>query len=203
MQAAIRFFRKVLRPVDQAAIYSVSSVATLEQPLTNDVRALMQTIEHFGKPEGATALLDAIGRAAAYLGPHEGRKVIVIVSDGVDTVSNLDFDTTLQRAFAADCQIYAVQTGYTDNANLRELTAERRLQVFTAQTGGAVYVPAVPSDLDAAFAQVAADLAQQYVLSYYAKDDPHDGCFRTISLSVTTRSNLRVRSRKGYYSPKG
>ena len=203
IQAAVRFFKNVMRPVDHAAIYSVSTIPTLVRPLTNDVGALVRTIERFDKPEGATALFDSIAAAAAYLKPQTGRKVIVIVSDGTDTISDLDFDTTLQHALAADCQIYAVQTGHSDNTNLRDLSAERRLQEFAAQTGGAVYVPRGSADLSAAFAQIAADLAQQYVLSYYASEDRRDGRFRVFSLRVPLRPNLRVRTRRGYYAPKG
>jgi Ca-activated chloride channel family protein len=203
-QAAVKFFRSVLRPADQAMIYSVATIPTLEYPLTSDVQALVRTIEHFPKPEGATALFDAIVQAAAYLKPHqEGRRVIVIVSDGADTISDLDFETTLRRVQGADCQIYAVQTGQIENANLHDLAAERRLQEFTSQTGGAVYVPRGTSDLDAAFAQIAADLAQQYVLSYYPEDEQKDGRFRTLNVRVTTRPGLRVRARKGYYALPG
>lgn len=203
-QAATKFFRNVMRPNDEAAIFSVSTVPMLEQPLTSDVRTLVRTIERFGKPEGATALFDAIAQAAAYLRPFQGRKVIVIVSDGADTISDLDFDSTLRQAQAADCQLYAVQTGLIENsANVRDLAAERRMQEMTAQTGGAVYIPRVTADLDTAFAQISADLAQQYILSYYPTDDPRDGRFRVISLRVATRPNVRVRARKGYYAPKG
>jgi len=203
-QAAVRFFRQVMRPIDEAAIYSVSTFNTLEQPFTSDVQKLVRTIERFGKPEGATSLFDAIVEAAVYLRPQQGRKVIVIVSDGVETTSQLeDFNEVLRRAQAADCQIYVVQTGNIENANLRNLVAERRMEQFAAQTGGAVYAPKVTSDLSAAFAQIAADLAQQYILSYYPNDDARDGRFRIISLRVPARPNLRVRARKGYYTPKG
>ncbi len=202
-QAAIRFFRSVIRPIDQAAIYSVSTVPAIERSLTGDVPSLVRTIERFSKPEGATALFDAVAQAAAYLRPEQGRKVIVIVSDGADTISDLDFSSTLQRVLGADCQIYAVQTSQTENPNLRNVAAERYLQEFTSQTGGAVYVPKGTDDLDAAFAQISADLAQQYVLSYYPQDDNNDGRFRSISLRVTTRPSLRVRARKGYYAVAG
>ena len=201
-QAAVRFFRSVMRPMDQAAIFSISTFPVLEQGLTNNVQTLVRTIERFGKPDGATALFDTIVQAASYLRPYEGRKVIVIVSDGADTISDIDFNTTLQRVQAADCQIYAVQTGHIENANLYDLAAERRLLEFAAQTGGAVYVPKGVGDLEPAFAQISADLAQQYVLSYYPADEPRDGRFHTISLRVTTRPNLRVRARKGYYATK-
>ncbi|MCA1556848.1 MAG: VWA domain-containing protein, partial [Acidobacteria bacterium] len=106
-QAAMRFFKSVLRPVDQAAVYSVETLFTLEQPLTNDVSKLVRTIEQFPEPDGATKLLDALAHAAEYLRLTPGRKVLVIVSDGTDTVSDLSFDETLRRILAADCQVYS------------------------------------------------------------------------------------------------
>lgn len=207
-QAAVRFFRSVIRPIDRAAIYSVSTEVTLVQPLTNNVPSLVRTIEHFGKPDGATSLLDAIAEAAAYLRPYPGRKVILIVSDGEDTVSNLDFDAVVRKTLAADCQVYAVQTkqieyvmltGQQSNANLQALAAERRMQDLTSYTGGSVYTPLQTADLDTVFAQISADLAQQYILSYYPTDERNDGRFRTISVRISTRPNMRVRARRGYY----
>jgi Ca-activated chloride channel family protein len=203
-QAAVRFLRSVVRPIDRAAVYSIATDPELAHPLTNDVRALVRTIESFRTPEAdATALFDTIAAASAYLRPQKGRKVIVIVSDGTDTMSQAhDFDTTLARITADDCQVYAVQTGHSESANLRDLVGERRLIEFAARTGGAVYAPRTRADLDNAFSQIAADLAQQYVLAYYPAGDRRDGRFRTFSLRVTTRPNLRVRTRKGYYAPK-
>jgi Ca-activated chloride channel family protein len=198
-QAAMRFFKSVLRPVDQAAIYSVGTVFDLVQPLTNDVSKLVRTIEHFDKPEGATKLMDAMAHAAEYLRLMPGRKVLVIVSDGADTISDLSYDETLRRVIAADCQVYAVQTGIFESANLYDLMAVRRLETFSDRTGGAVYIPKNTAELDSAFAQISADLAQQYVLSYYPTDEGRDGRFRVINLRVKTRPHLRVRARRGYY----
>lgn len=196
--AAVQFFRNVLRPVDQAAVFAVSTDVMLAEPLTNDVRKLEFTIEGFGKPEGGTSLFDAIIAAGAYLRPFGGRRVIVIVSDGADTTSRADFDTTAQHAMADDCQIYVVQTGLYESANLRALAAERRMQEFAAQTGGAVYVSRSAEDLDNAFVQIAADLAQQYIISYYPGADKRDGRYHLIAVSVKTRPNARVRARKGF-----
>ena len=197
-RAAIKFFRNVLRPVDQAAVFSVATDVLLAEPLTNDSRRLELTIDSFGKPEGATSLFDGIIQAGTYLHPYPGRRVIVIVSDGVDTTSRADFDTTLQRALADDCQIYVVQTGLYENANVRALAAERRMQEFSAQTGGAVFVPKSADDLDDAFAQIAADLAQQYILSYYPAEDKRDGKYHLIAVRVKSKPNARVRARKGF-----
>jgi len=202
-QAGVRFLKSVVRPIDRAAIYSISTSPELAHPLTNDVRALVRTIEGFGKAHGATAFFDTVAIAADYLKPQRTRKVIVIVSDGTDTVSDLDFDTTLARVLANDCQVYAIQTGNSDSPNLHDLAGARRMQEFAAQTGGAVYVPRTTAELSDAFKQIAADLAQQYVLSYYPAGQPRDGRFRAFTLNVKTRPNLRVRTRKGYYAPKG
>ena len=214
IKAALRFFRRVLRPSkDLAALFSVSTVTRLEQPLTKDVSQITQAIENFQTPQGATALLDGIIKAAEYLRDADGRRVIVIVSDGEDTISDATFEETLKAAQAANCQVYVVktkdfenfkQTGQrVGNANIRALAAERRMQDITAQTGGAVYSPIDERELDQAFNQISAELAQQYILSYYPEDKTADkGEFRTISLAVKSRQNLTVRTRKGYYIPK-
>lgn len=201
-QAAKHFFRKVMRPVDEAAIFSVESESYLAQPLTKDVSLLERTIESFGRPEGSTSLFDAIIDAAAYLRPYTGRRVVVIVSDGVETTSRNDFEATIRQVLADDCQIFIVQTGLYEGANLRALAAERRMQQLSGQTGGAVYVPKTTDELDAAFQQIAADLAQQYVLSYYSGEERRDGRFHLIDLRVRSRKDVRVRARRGYYAPK-
>ena len=202
-QAAIRFFRKVMRTKDEAAIYSIETDSRLAQPLTSDVLRLEQTIAMFGKPEGGTSLFDAIVSASAYLHPYAGRRVLVIVSDGIETTShNTDFDVVVQRVLADDCQVYVVQTGLYEGANLRALAAERRMEQLTSQTGGAVYIPKTTDQLDNAFDQIAADLSQQYVLSYYPSADTRDGRVHLLDLRIKTRNDVRLRSRKGYYAPK-
>lgn len=198
--AAVRFFENVMRPIDQAAIYSVSTDVVLSQPMTGNVRVLQNTIESFGKPEGSTSLYDGVFAALVYLKPFSGRRVIVIVSDGRDTTSrhDHDFEATLQRLLGDECQIYVVQTGLYDNANVRDLAAERRMEEFASQTGGAVYIPKTIEDLDLAFAQIASDLAQQYVLSYYPPEDKRDGRYHQVAVRVKNKTNLRIRARKGF-----
>lgn len=202
-QAAIRFFRKVMRSKDEAAIYSIETDSHLAQPLTSDVLRLEHTIAMFGKPEGGTSLFDAIVAASNYLRPYTGRRVLVIVSDGIETTSrNTDFDFVVQRVLGDDCQVFVVQTGLYDGANLRALAAERRMEQLTSQTGGAVYLPKTTDQLDVAFDQIAADLAHQYVLSYYPSADHRDGRLHMLDLKIKTRNDVRLRSRKGYYAPK-
>ena len=212
--AAIKFFKRVIRPDrDLAALFSVSTETLLEQELTKNVNLLVRSIESFDQPTGATALLDGIIIASDYLAQSEGRRVIIIVSDGDDTKSDSSFDAALRAAQQANCQIYVVKT--TDfenfirtksrvaNANTRRLAAENRMQEFARQTGGSVYSPIDERELETAFRQISAELSQQYILSYYPEDDAEKrGEFRNISLAVPSRPNLSIRTRKGYYLPK-
>ncbi len=202
--AGVRFLKSVIRPVDRAAVFSIATEPELSHPLTSNVNALVRVIESFPKPDAAaTALFDTIAAAADYLKPLRTRKVMVIISDGTDTVSTLGFDDAMSRLIAADCQVYAVQTGNSTSPNLHDAAGAHRFREFSAQTGGAVYVPYTHDELAQAFKQIATDLSQQYVLSYYPTGEPRDGRFHTFSLSVKTRPGLRVRTRRGYYAPKG
>ena len=213
-EAATRFFRRVIRPQkDLAALYSVSTTTELEQSFTADMSSITRAIEMFPPPEGATALLEGIVEASEYLKEVYGRRVMVIVSDGDDTKSDVTFDETVRALQVANCQVYVVKT--TDfenfkrtgsrrgNANIRQLTAERRMGEITGQTGGAVYSPIDESELDAAFRQISAELSQQYILSYYPDNDGEKrGQFREITLTLKNRPGWTVRTRKGYVVPK-
>jgi Ca-activated chloride channel family protein len=212
--AAIKFFRRVIRPdKDLAALYSVSTTTELEQPFTSDVSSLIRAIELFPPPEGATALLEGIILGAEYLREVRGRRVMIIVSDGDDTKSDVTFEDTIRALQIADCQVYVVKT--TDfenykrtgsrrgNANIRALAAERRMTEITRQTGGSVHSPVDERELDDAFRQISSELSQQYILSYYPEDTALvPGQFREITLSLKNRPGLAVRTRKGYYVPK-
>lgn len=174
---------------------------------------LTRAIEAFPAPEGATALLDGIVKASGYLGEVQGRRVLVIVSDGDDTYSDSTLEQALRALQVANTQVYVVKTtdfenfvrtkSRAGNANIRQLAAERRMLEIAVQTGGRVYSPIDEKELDEAFRQISAELSQQYVLSYYPDPSTEKaGEFRQIALTVKNRPNVDVRTRKGYYVPK-
>lgn len=211
--AAVRFFKQVIRPEkDQAALFSVATITRLEQPLTKNVSQLVTAIESFEKPEGATALLDGIVQAANYLRDYQGRRVIVIVSDGEDTLSDSSLEDVVKAIQSANCQVYVVKTTDFENLKItgsrtassttRSLTAERRMQEITQQTGGTVYSPVDEDELNKAFSRISAELSEQYILSYYPENTGERGQFREILLTVKNKPNVTVRARKGYYVPK-
>ena len=212
-KAAVRFFKTVLRPDrDLAALYSVASGIRLEQPLTKNTSDLIRALDALLEPKGATKLLDAIIEASNYLQDYQGRRIIVVVSDGEDNLSDSSLAETVKAAQVNNCQVYVVKTTEFENfkrsgdragnANIRYLAAERRMQELSSQTGGAVYSPIDESEMDVAFARISAELSQQYVLSYYPQEDAENrGDFRSIMVSVKNASSLTIRTRKGYYVP--
>jgi VWFA-related protein len=152
---------------------------------------------------------------ATYLKSASGRRVLVVMSDGEDTYSELT--TTLEGVIKSllvnDVQVYIVKTKDFENfkrtgirggnANTRALTAERRMIEIAAQTGGAVFSPIDEPEMKDAFDRISAELSQQYVLSYYPEDDAAKrGEFRSIALSIKDKPGLTPRTRKGYYVPK-
>lgn len=210
--AAVRFFRRVIRPdIDTAALFSVADNTRLEQPLTRDVGMLTRAIMAFPPPAGATALFDGIVEVADYLRSSTGRRVVVIVSDGEDTYSRIEttLNDVIKQLQIHNCLVYVVRTkdfeyykltgSRTGNANIRALDAERRMIEITAQTGGAVYSPIDEREMNSAFDSISAALSQQYVMAYYPDGDKaKSGETREISVSVKGRTGLSVRSRKGY-----
>jgi Ca-activated chloride channel homolog len=214
--AAIRLLRRVIKPGrDRAGLFSVADYTRVEQPVTSDISTLVRSIELFPEPRGATALLDGIIQVAEHMGGKSGRRVIVIVSDGEDTYSKdaTTMTDVIEALLMNDCQVYVVRTSEfenyrrtgsrTGNANSRTLVAETRMNDIAAQTGGAVYSPINEDEMGSAFTQIASELSQQYLLSYYPEsgaDSP--GAYRTISVAVKGKPYAKIRSRTGYYVPK-
>lgn len=213
-KAGIRFLQRVIRPEkDLVALFSVATVTRLEQPFTREISSLTRSIEMFPPPEGATALLEGMIMASDYLFEVQGRRVMVIVSDGDDTKSDATLEETVRALQTSGCQVFIVKTTDFENykrtgsrrgsANTRQLSAETRMRELASQTGGAVYSPIDERELDEAFRQISAELSQQYILSYYPENDADKrGQFREIQLGLKNRKDLSLRTRKGYYVPK-
>ena len=207
-RAAAQFFRNVMRPGDQAALMSVSSDATIELQLTSDVDHLVNTISEL-KPQGATALYDGMKAAAKYLRPTEGRHVMVVLSDGTDTVSTSTLAQALTEAQKSDAVIYGVHsTGVAPSASVQDLAGEFVLKAMCEDTGGRAFFPPIyedqrkeTRDLDEIYKRLAAEVRAQFVLTYYSKGETKPGIFRSIRVEVK-RPGLQVRARRGYYTAK-
>ncbi len=213
-RAAAKFFERLLRPQDQAALFAVSTDVTVIQEFTNKPRALTEATKLL-QAKGATSLYDAVYLAAGYLKLAQGRRIIVIVSDGGDTTSRYKLTDALQQAQSSDVVIFNVFTGVLANSqNVRDLAAERAMQTLTAETGGEVYQPLMAlngneideeqslKNLDEVFTKLADQLRTQYTLRFYSTNDAHDGKYRKLTVRVK-KPGYKAKARAGYYSPKG
>jgi len=214
-RAAARFFERVIRPQDRAAVFSVSTDVAVLQEFTNKIPQLVEATRQL-RAQGATSLYDAVYLASEYLNPTEGRRVIVIVSDGGDTTSSKGLLEALAQAQKSDAVIFAVFTGNPlPSENLRDLAAERALESLTKETGGEFFKPRIqdgrrPSEeadevslkeLDRIFTDLADRLRTQYVLGFYSTNEKRDGAFRKLSVRIK-KPGYQARARTGYYAPK-
>jgi Ca-activated chloride channel family protein len=212
--AAARFFRRVIREnKDQAALFAISTQPRLVQPMTGKISDLIRAVNSLPEPDGATALLDGIVSSSKYLGEQGGRRILVIVSDGDDTVSDAEFDDALKAVIEKNCQTFIVRT--TDyenykltknrrgNENIRQLIAEKRMGELAKQTGGEVFSPIDDAELESSFDRIIEILYQQYILAYYPDiSSLTAGRYNTIQLAVRGRPDLKVITRSGFYLPK-
>jgi len=207
-RAAAQFFRQVMRPGDQAAIFSVSTDPRLELQFTSEVNKMVYTLSRL-QPGGSTALYNAMIEGAKYLRPAEGRHVMVVLSDGDDTSSASTLAQALTEVQKSDAMVYAVHsTGVAPSVNVQDLSGEFVLKAMSEDTGGKAFFPPIykeqekeARDLDDIYRRIAAEVRAQYVLTYYTKSDTRDGRFRSIRVELK-RPGLQVRARRGYYSEK-
>jgi Ca-activated chloride channel homolog len=154
------------------------------------------------KTRGETALFDAVGVYLDGAAEQDGRKVMVLYTDGGDTTSSLRLHELLDLVKVSDATIYAI--GVTPASALRARAEQQSvLRQITATAGGQVFFPPSVKDLDKVYAQVAAEIRAQYTLGYVSTNDRADGSWRKIDIRLAGPQgrDLKVRARQGYYAP--
>jgi Ca-activated chloride channel family protein len=199
--SASRFLRALLSEgnlEDSVALYTFNYEVTMQHDFTHNSKSLEARLKTLHGDAG-TALYDAIFLAARDLEPRQGRKVMVIVTDGGDTASSKDVHTALQAAQLADAVIYPVVVMPITNAAGRNIGGEHALQFMAEGTGGRPFMPSVGSALDKAFSDIVTELRTQYLLGFYPHDAPLTrDPFHKLEVRVG-RPELRVSARNGYY----
>lgn len=185
-------------PDDAVALYSFNYQVTEHNAFTKNQRSLERSMKTF-KAEAGTSLYDAVFLACEDLENREGRRVIVVVTDGGDTTSSRNFHQALEAAQMADAVIYPILIMPVTNPAGRNIGGENALTNMARATAGRVFAPTIGPALDAAFSEIIRELRTQYLLGYYPKDvPPSPGRFHKIEVRVS-RPDLRVSARNGYY----
>jgi Ca-activated chloride channel family protein len=203
LTSARRFVHDILRPVDALSLYEFSEVVDEVVPFTSDMKTIDHGIEHVHHG-AATALYDAIYLGAQALERRQGRKVMVIVTDGGDTASKVDYQEAVRAAQEADAIVYSIIDVPIEASAGRDLGGEHALIQISADTGGKYFYATSVPQLDEAFRQISDELRTQYLLGYYPSRRLTDSDFRRIQVKVggVSDAKFQVRHRAGYYTSK-
>ena len=199
--SASRFLRALLtegNPDDTVSLYTFNYEVRQAKSYTHNYRALADQFKLL-RGEAGTALYDAVYLAARDLEPREGRKVIVVVTDGGDTFSKYTLKQALEAAQLADAVIYPIVVLPITNDAGRNIGGENALKFIADGTGGRAQYPALGADLDKAFTDIVTELRTQYMLGFYPQNVPlTKERFHKLEVRVM-RPELRVSARNGYY----
>jgi len=214
-------FLDVLREDDQGIVVSFNDYVRLGEELSSDTEALARSIE-VAEASGGTALYDAVWKTSKLLADFDGRRVMVLLSDGRDESANgfepgslHTVEEALDEALRAEVMIFPIGLGddledqfihrwsnlsgrsnVDDSTSLAEL-----LERLADTTGGRAVMSDNAAKLRRAFAEIAADLRHQYSIAYTSTNPKQDGKWRSVEVETPER-RLEVVTRKGYYAPR-
>jgi VWFA-related protein len=222
--AASQFFSQVLRKKDEAFLLAFGEEAELLQDYTNSAKLLTSAMRDLrvssgvgglgpgpvptaGGPRG-TVLYDAVYLAASEkLRTEVGRKVIVVITDGVDEGSRLPIKEAVMAAQKADAVIYSIE--YEDPAfygrgwgiSMGGGAGASALHQMSDETGGHVYRVGGRNTLDVVFKELQDEMRSQYSIGYTPLNDNKDGSYRKLEIKLASK-DMKAQARKGYYAVK-
>jgi VWFA-related protein len=220
--AVAQFFRQVMSPRDRAIVVEVARQSWLLADLTESSDALNAAVERIGTREGkqspmlgppcrnadfphscgGTALWHGVYYAAKRLKPVAGRKAIIILSDGMDTGSDISLTNVIEMAQSAGVIVYSIK--YANPMRFISLVAtiaqavSHGMERLSRETGGLSF-PNPGRKISEVFSQIESDLRNLYVLGFTPPSDARDDKFHKLDVT-TTHAGVSVRARAGYWA---
>lgn len=201
-QAAHEFVHTLVRPADQLDLLAFAGDVTEYVPFTSDLHRIDRAIDRLNGI-GPTALYDAIYLAAQKLETHSGRKVIVVVSDGDNSMPGVDYEAARKAALQSQAMIESIIIVPIAASAGRDTGGEHALIQLSSDTGGKYFYVQQPGELAAAFRKVSEDLRAEYLLGYYPAAIKSDSDFRRIHVALTNpglNAEYSLHYRTGYYA---
>jgi Ca-activated chloride channel family protein len=154
------------------------------------------------RADGYTALYDALGLYLNGAREQDGRKVVVLYTDGGDTRSRLSLGKLMRLLKESEVTVYAIGALYNQPQSV-QFPQRALLATMADATGGMAFFPMGLKDLDDIYEQVVGQVRTQYTIGYVSTNEKTDGKWRKIKIKVTRDNGkgLKVRARKGYYAP--
>ncbi|MGB7151390.1 MAG: VWA domain-containing protein [Terriglobales bacterium] len=201
-EAAIEFLNSIIRPrYDKAFVVGFDATPEVTQDFTDSTESLSNGVRVL-RAGGGTAMYDALYFACRdkllkqeQTGPV--RRAIILLSDGEDNLSHVTREESIEMALRADTIVYTISTNISGMKGKGDKVLER----IAEATGGRAFFPFQMRDVSDSFLSIQEELRSQYALVYKPANFIADGRYRTIEILAQDR-NLKVRAKKGYYSPK-
>jgi Ca-activated chloride channel homolog len=205
-EAAKHFVNALLRDQDELDLMEFSDVVREIVPFTNQKKRIESGINQVQQGD-ATALYDAVYLASQRLSETSAtdgrRRVVVLITDGGDTVKGSQYAQAMEQAQRAGAMVYAIIVVPIAADAGRNVAGEHALIQMARDSGGKYYYANEPRDLEPAFRHVSDDLRTQYLLGYYAPKRGKDDSYRRIEVRMTDealRGKYDLRYRTGYYA---
>jgi len=167
----------------------------------DEIERLIERIRR-RKPDGWTALFDAVGVYLNGVGPLDGQKIMLLYTDGGDTRSELTYSDLLDLLKSSDVTVYTI--GYLENQGSSARTQQQaQLQRIAAITGGQAFFPSNVKELDKIYDKIQREIAARYSLGFLSTDTRKDGAWRKVEIKLK-RADLKgakLRTRTGYFAP--
>jgi Ca-activated chloride channel family protein len=198
--AAIRFLKELPEAHDVTLVDFDTEVRVARYGLA-DLPRLVERIRT-RRTAGWTAFYDALGIYLDGVQELDGRKILVVYTDGGDTRSAQTFSDVLEMLKASDVIVYGIGFLQHQPSSVRN-EQKMRLQQLADVTGGQTFFPTSTKALNQVFDQIVAQVRAQYSLGFVSTNTTHDGSWRKVEvrLNPSHLQTLRVRSRRGYYAP--
>ena len=195
-----RFLQALYRegnPDDSASLISFNWQVQELVPFTRNLRRFDTELRKL-RGEAGTALYDAIYLCSERIQEREGRRVLIVVTDGADTVSSKNYHEALRSAHDTDAVVYGILVMPITNEAGRHIAGEHALTGISQSTGGRMFTPGLNA-LDTVFDEILRDLRTQYLIGFYPRNVPlTKDEFHRLEIRVS-QPGLRVISRTGYY----
>ncbi|MCA1560313.1 MAG: VWA domain-containing protein [Acidobacteria bacterium] len=198
--AAIKFLKRNEHAVDVTLVDFDTEVRVARYG-PNDYPRLIERIRS-RRPDGWTALYDALGMYLISVATDVGQKILVLYTDGGDTRSTTTYKDVVDLLRASDVTVYAV--GYLEHQpSSVKMDQRMQLQRFAQLTGGQAFFPMSVKEIDKLYDEVQREIDARYTLGYSSTNERADGAWREVRIKLT-RADLKgakLRTRGGYFAP--
>jgi len=183
-----------LKKDDQMMLISFNDMPSEECALTSDKKTIEKDLLFQSVEGGETALLDSIYFAMEKMKAQQGRKMVVVFSDGEDTYSKLKLDEVVSNLVASDVTVLAFGTMALGSTSMR---GRYILQKIADASGGYAFFPTSLGALKEVMEKLRSGMRSQYSLGYTSTNSKHDNSWRVIEI-ICKRPRVKLRYRKGY-----